>query len=481
VAPLPGEALDSWLEAYARRLRSCSRDLLDHLGLTGTTLAHMVIALTGRERDILSTATGIDPDTLRRMTLAPLDGVAVTINPHARSTGHPPAWRRHAGSRFCPTCLTDSDGRWLLRWRSPWAFACPAHACLLVDYCPGCGRRPHPDRPGTRAQATLAGRCTTGLPQHACGGWRAQMCSHPLTEVPTVTVPLGGLALHAQRRLDHLLHAATRTDDLDQRQRIRAVLDELHTLAYKSLRALHDPASGPPAPAATVVDECGGAIPAARDALDSYDAHTIAVATTIAHLAHHDDPTGQALLSWIIAADHRRLSPAEPGRILKPWHSASPRLAERVLAALDPHIQVHDRLAYRSAGRHPHRPDTTAEQTRARAASLPALLWPAWAIRLIPTTTTSRTALTGTRAGLAAMTLIPGTRLSQTQAVQLLGWPIRSSVKTVVNHLPADQCTRTLLILDELATLLDTAAAPINYTRRRALFTHATAVPEQSG
>lgn len=33
VAPLPGEALDSWLGAYARRLRTTSNGLLDHLGL----------------------------------------------------------------------------------------------------------------------------------------------------------------------------------------------------------------------------------------------------------------------------------------------------------------------------------------------------------------------------------------------------------------------------------------------------------------
>jgi hypothetical protein len=137
--------------------------------------------------------------------------------------------------------------------------------------------------------------------------------------VPASPVAAGGLVLATQQRIEQLLHTATRTDDPDQRQRIRAVLDELHTLAYRSLRALHDPASGPPAPANTIVQECGRTTPAARDPLDSYDAHTIAVATTIAHLAHQDDPTGQALLDWIIAADRRRLRPAEPGRILKPW------------------------------------------------------------------------------------------------------------------------------------------------------------------
>ena len=472
LTPLPGEALDSWLEAYARRLRSCSRDLLDHLGLTGTTLAHMVVTLTDRERDILSAAAGIDPDTLRRMTLAPLDGVAVTITPGRRSTGHPPAWRRHTGSRFCPTCLADSDGRWLLRWRLPWAFACNVHACLLVDCCPGCGKRPHPDRPGTRASATTAGRCTTGLPQHAPGGWRAPLCDHPLTDLPAAMLPRDGQVLAAQRRVDHLLHAANRTHDVDRRQRIRRVLDELHTLAYKSLRALHDPSADAPQSARTIVDECGATVPAGRGALDSFDAHTIAVATAIANTAHRDDPTGQTLLSWIITADRSRLSPAEPGRILKPWRNASPRLTERVLTALDPHLQVHDRLAYRTAGPHPHRPDATPEQIRARAASLPALIWPTWAIRLIPTTKASHNALTSTRAALAAMALIPGTRLTQQQAVELLGWRTQPSVKTVLNRLPAQQCTILLVLLDELANLLDTTPAPIDYARRRALFTH---------
>jgi hypothetical protein len=276
----------------------------------------MVVTLTDPEYAILSTATGLDVATLRGMTLAPLDGVAVTIDVGRRSLGHPPAWRRHAGSRFCPTCLTENDGRWMLRWRLPWAFACSVHACLLVDYCPGCGKRPHPDRPGTRALASVAGRCTTGLPTHTSGGWRAPTCDHRLTDVPALTLPTAGLVQAAQRRVDHLLHAATHTADPGRQQRIRAVLDEVHTLAYKSLHALHDPLADPPQPARAVVDECHGAIPAARDALDSYDAHTIAVATTIATTAHHDTPTGQTLVSWIVAADHRRLSPAEPDRIL---------------------------------------------------------------------------------------------------------------------------------------------------------------------
>jgi hypothetical protein len=36
VAPLPGEALESWIAAYARRLHTTSNDLISHIGLGGT-------------------------------------------------------------------------------------------------------------------------------------------------------------------------------------------------------------------------------------------------------------------------------------------------------------------------------------------------------------------------------------------------------------------------------------------------------------
>src|SRR5439155_17025579 len=137
--PLPGEGLDSWLEAYARRLRACSGDLLDHVGLAGATLTRMVTTLTTAERDILGAGTGIAPHVLTSMTLQPFHGIAVTVDPARRVVVHPPAWRRQAGSRFCPACLHDSNGRWQLRWRLPWAFGCPTHARLLVDLCPAAG------------------------------------------------------------------------------------------------------------------------------------------------------------------------------------------------------------------------------------------------------------------------------------------------------------------------------------------------------
>jgi hypothetical protein len=469
--PMPGEGLDSWVEAYARRLRACSSDLLDHLGLTGAALTRMVTTLTARERDTISAATGIDYNVLTVMTLQPFHGVAVTIDPARRVVVHPPAWRRQTGSRFCPTCLRAGDGRWLLRWRLPWSFACPVHACLLVDLCPGCGKRPAAHRPGTRASATIAGRCTVGLPNSRPGGWRGQLCGHPLTDIVAVGLPAGGRVLAAQQRIDRLLSTAAGAADTALRQRICRTLSELHVLAYKSLDALHAIPTDTAHVVHSVLDECGGAMPTPRGPLDSYDAHTIATATTIAVAANHGDRVGDAVLSWIIAADRRKRTPPEPSRILRPWTNADPALTARVLAALDPHIQAHDRLVYATASRRPRRPDATDQQIRRRAASLPTMLWPTWAIRLIPANITAHNTVTATRTGLAVLTLIPGTRLTTRQAIDLLDAGTSSpSANNTMRYLTDEQRTATIAILTDLAQALDTAPSPIDYTRRRALF-----------
>lgn len=472
--PIPGEALDSWLEAYARRLHACCRDLLNHIGLTESSPSHMVTALTEQERQILSEATGVDDTTLTAMTLQPFHGIAVTVDSTRRILVHPPAWRRQTGSRFCPACLRQNRGGWQLWWRLPWAFACPTHACLLVDYCPGCRRRPTPHRSGTQLTATAAGQCTRSRPNTAPSTSRAQLCGHPLTETATTTLPSNGLVLAAQQRINHLLAAATASDDPQRRHRICRTLGELHTLAYRSLTA-HAGTLDKPEIVRTVLTECGGLVPTPKGALDSYDAHTIAVATTIATLAHQHTATGQQLLAWIINTDRQRRSPAEPHRILKPWNNASPALIARALTILDPHIRSYERLAYGSASSSPRLPDATEDQIRRRVASLPALLWPTWTLRMIPISRTGPNTITSTRAALAVLSLIPGTRLTVRQAVGLLGsHTTSSSASTALSALPEEQRTATIAILTDLARTLDAQPAPINYTRRRNLFGQCT-------
>jgi len=54
--------------------------------------------------------------------------------------------RRHAtgaGSSFCPACLAEPEPYWRQSWAHPLSIVCFAHGRLLVDRCPGCGKRPY--------------------------------------------------------------------------------------------------------------------------------------------------------------------------------------------------------------------------------------------------------------------------------------------------------------------------------------------------
>ncbi|WP_347221494.1 TniQ family protein, partial [Mycolicibacterium poriferae] len=150
VPPIEGEALDSWLEATAHRTHTAFGDLLTAIGLSpyngiGTTA--WIVRLNPDEVATISTATGIMPDVLNTMTLQHYSGRAVRIEPDAQRLTRAFPWGRGRGSRFCPACLDATGGRWQLRWRLGWTFACTSHNCLLADACPHCGavqrRRTH--------------------------------------------------------------------------------------------------------------------------------------------------------------------------------------------------------------------------------------------------------------------------------------------------------------------------------------------------
>jgi hypothetical protein len=473
--PIAGEALDSWLQSYAIRLHASSRDLLNHLGLTGSTLAAMVNTLNDAERDALTAATGLSPAALIGMTLHRFDRVAVTIDPASRALIHPPAWRRQTGSRFCPACLADHDGRWQLHWRLPWTFACHRHTCLLIDYCPGCQRRPVGHRPRNHHQSLSASQCSVllGRPRPGSGtcSRHSRVCGHPLTETPLQLLPAAGQILAAQRHVNQLIDTAT-ADPAGHVGRGGA-LTELHLLAFRTLHTLHhDPEQAPPA-ARRVLAEATLTI-TAPSPLASYDAATVAIGTTIAAAARRHDRDGDDLLGWLVTSTRTHMSPAEPNKILKSWKNAGPELTGRVLTALDPHLRTQHRLSYSSASPRPHLPAASPDEVTRRAASLPGLLWPIWSLALIPTSRTGDNILTATRADLVALTMLCGTPLTIAQAAALIEHT--HDKPHLTNCLPAHPGQRrtTLATLAALADHLDHQSAPINYARRRALFTTAT-------
>ncbi len=144
VAPLPGEALDSWLEALAARLAVPLSDLARSFGLAGGSgwrrgLPDRTIALDPGEAAAIA-ATGLSEDRVRGMTLERYDQTAVILDPGTRMVNVRIlwVWGKSQGSRYCPDCLAGNGGRWQLRWRLSWSFACVAHRRLLADDCPRC-------------------------------------------------------------------------------------------------------------------------------------------------------------------------------------------------------------------------------------------------------------------------------------------------------------------------------------------------------
>jgi hypothetical protein len=209
-------------------------------------------------------------------------------------------------------------------------------------------------------------------------------------------------------------------------------------------------------------------------------AHTVAVGATLAVIAHAGEGTGDqtsdAVLRWIVDRHHQLAAP-EPNMLLRRWRHCGPRLAARILTLFADTLRPQDRLAYATATPRPRFPQPGHTAPTRRAAALPALLWPAWSIRLIPTTHGGDNALDSSRAALAALVLVPGTRVSYRHAADLLGgYTSAAAVGDMLQTVAANQLDATIAAITQLADTLDESGSPIDYTRRRALFTAGASV-----
>ncbi|MGH3804957.1 MAG: TniQ family protein, partial [Pseudonocardiaceae bacterium] len=204
--PLPGEALDSWIEAYACRLRTSSTGLLRFLGLPGIAAKHLVFRLEEGDLKALARLTDADASELDRMTLRSVarSDLLPLLPQHGDETA--PVWR-HLGrhSRFCPRCLADNGGRWPLAWRLPFSFACQQHQCLLVDHCPGCRDRPQLFTNQQLGRSTSGGHCM----RLTLRDGRRTACRHDLTQTPAQPLLPEGTALASQQHLDALVQAGS--------------------------------------------------------------------------------------------------------------------------------------------------------------------------------------------------------------------------------------------------------------------------------
>ncbi|MBB6416640.1 TniQ family protein [Streptomyces sp. AK010] len=191
VLPQPGESLDSWLEALARRSWTSLSALLDALGLPTQERTHHLL-------------TGLPPEMSQRLKkqLNLRAGVfEQSVVPTALFGRRAPHWR------FCPQCLSEGQGRFPIRWWLPWTFACTKHQALLHRRCPSCHTEPRVFLPRS-VHLHPPGHCMrrTG---------RRTVCGADLGELPALALPHGHPLLQAQELLSalpvHQRMAADRT------------------------------------------------------------------------------------------------------------------------------------------------------------------------------------------------------------------------------------------------------------------------------
>jgi hypothetical protein len=430
--PLPGEALDSWLLAYAARLRTPLVDLTAALGMTPQAVRQpaVLVALPRHEPDLhrLVEATGLPADSLEGLW-QPLSRYALLVERRfgrrcriARAT-RPLLW-----SRFCQPCLTGTGGRWQAAWRLPWFIACPAHQRLLTSVCPTCAQhqRQRPFQHDLEPQTT---RCSATLP--GAVGRGDHRCRADLTNGPS-TAGLPPLAMAVQNRLNVLLDFTA-----SERLLTEATEDLADLLTVASLTGLD---------------------------FDSLNHHGLDDTRRIDAGLHRaaqiiTDPTGHALAELATADIQTR-----PRPLPRRWRTASPHLISRVLSIRDPQLPPVDRLRWRTAtcGRPPDILDSSLMRRW-----IPHALWSDWSVRLRPPAGVDPVSF---RIVAAAALALPGSTRPVSDLVtghaddsvafaQKLSHVLRGVAAT-------DHGAAVLRALTQLSDMLRAHGGPIDYQRR---------------
>lgn len=451
VAPLPGESLDSWLDALSVRLDATFRELTVALGLLsgvgrdGRNNRHRLLScLSTAQISRLARLTGVTEIQVRDMTLAPFQPLFRRLDDRARITG---MWRPLLGSRYCPACLAETKGRWQVRWRLPWTFACSHHRRMLEDFCPSCGRRPRVRGNNLRLVATptscpellLDGECDPGRGRPTCGADLAHLAANR----PSVDAELVA-AQEAVVRLTALEGTAT---SIGVRLSASDVLVDVATIAGHALARAD----------VSMVSRAADAASTGQ-----------AIADALAVVACPNPAEAARRLAPLVRDRPARRSGAYRRALPAPWRNASPEIQRAVLKNNDSHLRPADRLRF-STNAPGVRPTVPSSPSSGRHRFLPQLFWPGWSLRLMPT---SGHQAKDYGAILAACTLLPGTRLTLAEAANRLGGVVTGPrVGHVLNALRAAGHAEALLrAVTELADRLDEGWSPIDYGRRREMF-----------
>ncbi|WP_326657780.1 TniQ family protein [Streptomyces sp. NBC_00385] len=437
VAPLPGESLDSWLEALARRNHLRLRAMLDILQLPQAPTTRLLVSnLEPHLLRQLEHVTGLPDGRLDQAVLDP---------------GFPLGPQRQPRCRFCPQCLDENNGRWLLRWWLPWGFACTTHQVLLHDVCPRCGTAPRRLLPPATHRRPPGSCLHTGADRSVCGTG--------LGTAPALDLPAGHPLLAAQRWIESLLAEKEPAE-------VHTIFADLDTCTAWLLRAVS--AEDLHGLGAMVVDAWDHQPPPTRKTrLQPLSAPVRGILVHIAQpILAGSDKESIAAIRGLRQRHDSTGSPTPPGMDFHPWRQLSAPAHRRFLQAADPDMRPMDRLRLRSVTPRAGYPPTDSVFSTDRIRHLPQLLWPSWTVRLMPREGTDEDYF---RAMASALLLLPGEPRRSTREITDRLHPHLSNTMGVVLRRSIDQHPDVLTALCRLADHLDDHGSAIDYQQRRAL------------
>jgi len=428
--PLRGEAFDAWLDSYAQRLQISTVELGKALGIPAGTLRapHVKLARAydaiGPEH-VAARACGLDAAQVRSLW-SPLVRYERLLEPRATRKVFVSATRPLTWSRFCPSCLHDTGGRWLAAWRLPWYTVCPHHQIMLSSDCSQCGRAQR----ATNARVDRVHGVTTLCSRRFADvvGRGDRRCAHDLTTITgNVSAPADLLAFQAE--VAPLLDPDV--SDTQAERLADRLIDALTVAVHVGLdpRALQG------------------------ERLGASELLAAPLAEAHALLSHPDAPR-------MVTAATADMS-TRPTALPRSWRSASPELSRVVLAHRDAKMCPTDRLRYRTVTGAPRCPEGIDVPGRTRR--MPCALWPDWSIRLhLP-----GLGFTPFRTAAAALLCVPGATATLREISALL--PHALTLDRAAQQIADDE--RGPAIFKALCVLAEAVDhdSPIDYDRRRAL------------